>query len=380
MSIEKMAAPAPALALPHDITHHDVALDSKPGASIHYTFAQSREPNHSLLIVFLNGLMTDKSSWLPTMAGIIRKDPTFPPMLAYDRYGQGMTEDRDPQDQGREKGYGHDAMDCARDLEQLVTQVFKRHYIPEASMPNLILVANSIGCAIARLFMQEYPERVEGAIFLDSIMANSNFDFWPDPDAADFDADELPEDVSVETLREQRARFTTVFSPNAINKEGLDRRNLAELLPYSNRPTLQGAGVRGPWLTIVGHDFETFAAESLKACYQNPPSSCSQTDMGVQTMGTPISLSMQYSNPLWHEYNVGLSQLTEQERSRGPIIAPGCGHFIQRDNAQFVVKEVLELLDRIRMSQSSHHSADLMIDDVRQRTEAEDMRSIVRMI
>lgn len=266
-----MAAPAPAIALPHDITHHSLALDSKPGASIHYTFAQSRVPNYSLLIVFLNGLMTDKSSWLPTMAGIIRKDPSFPPMLAYDRYGQGMTVDRDPQDCKREEGYGHDAMDCARDLQQLVEQVFRKHYATQVSKPSLILVANSIGCAIARLFMQEYPKRVAGAIFLDSIMANSNFDFWPDPDAPGFDHKDLPEDVSVKTLREQRAKFKAIFRPDSINKESLDRRNLAELLPYSNKPMLQGAGGRGPMLTVVGHDFVTFAEESLKASHRYLP-------------------------------------------------------------------------------------------------------------
>lgn len=259
-----MANPAPAIALPHDITHHSLALDPKPGASIHYNFAQSREPNYSLLIVFLNGLMTDKSSWLPTMAGIIRKDASFPPMLAYDRYGQGMTEDRDPQDSGREPGYGHDAMDCARDLQQLVEKVFKKHYVTQVPMPNLVLVANSIGCAIARLFIQEYPKRVAGVIFLDSIMANSNFDFWPDPDAPGFDISDMPEDVSIKTLREQRAKFRAVFRPDSINKESLDRRNLAKLLPYNNKPTLQGAGGRGPMLTVVGHDFQTFAEESLK--------------------------------------------------------------------------------------------------------------------
>lgn len=127
-----MATPAPAVAVPRDIRDYSIALDTKPGALIHYTFAQSREPNHSNLVVFLNGLMTDKSSWLPIMAGIIRKDASFPPMLAYDRYGQGMTEDRDPQDLGRDKGYGHDALDCARDLHQLVGQVFKEHYIAQA--------------------------------------------------------------------------------------------------------------------------------------------------------------------------------------------------------------------------------------------------------
>lgn len=97
-------------------------------------------------------------------------------------------------------------------------------------------------------------------------------------------------------------------------------------------------------------------------------------------MGTPISLSMKYSNPVWHNYNIGLSQLSQTKRSKGPVIAPRCGHFIQRDNAPFVVTEVLELLDRIQLSHGSHHEADLLISDVRQRTEAEDMRSLVQMV
>lgn len=96
-------------------------------------------------------------------------------------------------------------------------------------------------------------------------------------------------------------------------------------------------------------------------------------------MGTPISLSMKYSNPIWHKYNVGLSQLSEPGRSKGPIIGPGCGHFIQRDNAPFVVQETLELLDRVKDGQSSHQAMSLSIDEVRQRTQAEDVRSILHM-
>lgn len=65
-------------------------------------------------------------------------------------------------------------------------------------------------------------------------------------------------------------------------------------------------------------------------------------------MGTPLSLSMRYSNPCWHEYNQGLVKITNEDRSRGPIIAKGCGHFIQRDDPGFVVEELSALLDRLR--------------------------------
>ena len=60
-------------------------------------------------------------------------------------------------------------------------------------------------------------------------------------------------------------------------------------------------------------------------------------------MGTPISLSMTYTNTLWHEYNQGLVRLTGPERGIGPHIAPMVGHFIQR-NVMFVVRSVLTLI------------------------------------
>ena len=259
-----MAAPPPAVALPADIKDYSLALDTKPGASIQYTFAQSREPDHSFLLVFLNGLMAGKSSWLPTMAGIIRTDPNFPPMLAYDRYGQGLTEDRDPQDIGREEGYGHDVKDAASDLRQLVKQVCKERSVAKGSIPQLVLVANSIGCAIARLFAQENPGQVVGMVLLDSIVANSNFEFWPDPDAEGFHAGQLPDDVSVDVLRQQRAKFRAILGLFTKNREGLDRRSLPGLLPYSDEPKLTGPHNRGLFITVVGHDFETFAQESLR--------------------------------------------------------------------------------------------------------------------
>ena len=71
-----------------------------------------------------------------------------------------------------------------------------------------------------------------------------------------------------------------------------------------------------------------------------------------QSMGTPASLTMKYSNPIWHEYNIGLTRLTNQERAKGPVIAPGCGHFVQRDNPEFVVQQVSEILKAIEAEQN----------------------------
>ena len=251
--------------LPIEIKHDTLALPHKPGATIHYSLARATESDAaSTMVVFLNGLMTDQSSWLPVMARIIRQrkglSPSFPSMLAYDRYGQGLTTDCDPQDKNKEEGYGHDCADAAFDLDCLLSQISK-----DQPAPRLVLVANSIGCAIARLYAEQHP--VAAILFLDSVMANSDFDLWPNPDVRDFDVDELPPDVTVELLREQRVKLAAMFRPDLRNREGLDRRNLFRLLPYSDRPMLGKEGSR-PWVTVVGHDFQTFAEESYKVLGQ----------------------------------------------------------------------------------------------------------------
>lgn len=263
-----MAAPQPAIMLPRELKHDIVALQNKPTVAIHYTFAKSKAASERplRLVVFLNGLMSDKSTWLPIMAGIIRKhaDIGFPSLLAYDRYGQGLTEGQDPQDQGRERGHGHDVADVVRDLHQLLIQVGNDKFNSTLEELQLVFVANSIGCVIARLYAQQYPGSVEALLLLDSMMSNSDFDWWPDPDSKDFDPEELPADVTIEVLREQRAKFAAMFSPNVINKEGLDRRNIADLLPHSDGPSLSGPGGKRPFLIVVEHDPEKFATESLR--------------------------------------------------------------------------------------------------------------------
>lgn len=260
--------------LPRDLIPDTIALSTKPSASIHYTLAKGKglENKQPWLVVFLNGLMTDKSTWLPVMAGIIRNQGNagFPALLAYDRYGQGSTDDRDPQDQGREEGRGHDIADVVRDLHQLINQISKDKLNATPEQLPLVFVGNSIGCVIARLYAEWYPRTVGALLLLDPMMADSRFDWWPDPDSSDFDPKELPEDVTVEILREQRAKFAAIFAPDVVNTEGLDRRNIADVLPHSDRPLLSGPGGRRPLVTVVEHDPVLFASESLKVCMDSP--------------------------------------------------------------------------------------------------------------
>ncbi|KAI1196547.1 Alpha/Beta hydrolase protein [Nemania serpens] len=335
------ASPQPAIALPPSITFESIRLDTKPTATIECSRVQSlgKSGYSNILVIFLNGLIAPQSFWLPVMALTLRRlgmgdagassDASRPQMLAYDRYGQGRTIDRDPGDEGKEEGYGHDTLDVARDLHQLICQTTQDS---DHQPRPIMFVANSIGCAVARLYAEQYPGTVAGLLLLDSIMANSDFvSIFPDPDSPDFDPGSLPQDVTPEILRETRQKFREIFHPSVKNPEGLDRRNLATLLPDSDNPFLDhGSGERAPFVSVVGHDPEWFAKESLRG-----------------SMETPIAISMNYTNPTWHRYNQGLTRLTEPEKASGPIIAKGCGHFVQRDDPVFVAELVCKMLETI---------------------------------
>ncbi|KAI1438591.1 Alpha/Beta hydrolase protein [Xylaria sp. CBS 124048] len=331
----------PAMAVPSSITFERIRLTTKPTASLHCSQVQSvGESGYSkVLVVFLNGLIIPQSYWIPIMTLMLRHlkptgslaggDASRPQMLAYDRYGQGRTIDRDPGDKGKEDGYGHDVLDVVRDLHQLISQTMQGS--PD-NKKRIMFVANSIGCAVARLYAQEYPGTVAGMLLLDSIMANSDFvNIFPDPGNPDFDPTSLPQGVTPEMLRETRTKFREAFHPTVKNPESLDRRNLATLLPDANKPSLQqGFGAKAPFIAVVGHDPERFAKESVEG-----------------SMKTPIAMTMNYTNPTWHRYNEGLTELTSPDRASGPVIAKNCGHFIQRDDPALVAELACAMLGNI---------------------------------
>src|ERR1700730_15480085 len=75
-----------------------ITLSSKPTAKLSYSFIPATGSNaNQPLIVFLNGLGLPASSWIPTITSLATMTP-HPPMLSYDRYGQGLSTDRDPLD------------------------------------------------------------------------------------------------------------------------------------------------------------------------------------------------------------------------------------------------------------------------------------------
>ncbi|OAQ75885.1 alpha/beta-Hydrolase [Purpureocillium lilacinum] len=314
-----------------------ISLSTKPTAQLCYRFVPATRPPTSTskpsLLVFLNGLGLPQDFWAPTIAELqaLRPD-SLPAILTYDRFGQGRTTDRDPQDAGAaDPTHAHDCMSAVRDLRQLVTQIAREKLrgFDNADEVPLVLACNSIGCALARLYAHEHPGTVAGLLFLDSVLANSDFvSQFPDPDAEGFTEEGLPEGVTAEVLRTARERIGAMFHPDVGNKEGLSRKNLRVLLPDADAPVLKGADGKGPYVTVLGHEFEHFGVEAEK-------------------MGMPRAATLAYSNPYWDRYNRGLARITESSRSKGPVQVPGAGHFIQRDNPAFVAAELDAMLGKL---------------------------------
>jgi hypothetical protein len=50
---------------------------------------------------------------------------------------------------------------------------------------------------------------------------------------------------------------------------------------------------------------------------------------------------------MWQEYNEGLCRLTDTDRAKGPLIAPGCGHFVQKDNPPFVAEQLGDIIKKV---------------------------------
>jgi pimeloyl-ACP methyl ester carboxylesterase len=252
-----------------------INLPSKPEAPIAYQlFTQNADDTTSRLIVFLNGLGLPAASWIPAVNHIQESGgASVPPILLYDRFGQGETKSRDPIDQlpGKESGYGHDFLDVIKDLDELIGAVARNELKVDSSAIKtkklqIVFVAASIGVHIARLYAQHHPGTVVGILMLDSNIGNKEYsELWPDPTSPDFDPKMVvSDDCTLEQYLTSVNKLAKMFDSDVKNSEGLDRRNLKNLLPDPSLPKLDTIDEAGLWITVVGHDPEYFAEENYR--------------------------------------------------------------------------------------------------------------------
>lgn len=131
-------------------------LESKPGASLAYTYYPASPSKHhrpnpfaKTLVVFLNGMVQPRASWQPSLHKFLEKRITnrlpYPALVTYDRYGQGDSA-HDPDDPPASgPSHGHDAMSAVHSLRQFTLQIWKAHLDNSnpTQSPCLIFVCNS---------------------------------------------------------------------------------------------------------------------------------------------------------------------------------------------------------------------------------------------
>ncbi|OAX78386.1 hypothetical protein ACJ72_07309, partial [Emergomyces africanus] len=237
-----------------------VTLPSKPDASVAYELFQG-DAASTLLVVCLNGLGLPQSVWKPAI-DLFQQSTVSPKpwILTYDRYGQGASS-RDPRETwpNKDPGYAHTLDDVTDDLHELIQAL-----CPDRSS-RIVFMNNSIGAHVARRYADRYPTIVEGILFLDSNPGNTDYaSIWPDPKDPSFDLEKMaPPGTPLEVYQAAYTKMTTIFAPDAMNKEGFDRREIKNILPDPSKPKLKGSKTseKGPWVTVVGHELEQFSKE-----------------------------------------------------------------------------------------------------------------------
>jgi len=224
---------------------------------------------HETLIVYVTGIDNPGSIWYPTVDALLELDGSgnLPPMLVYDRVGQGNSIGKNADVPGRPKRHGRDCLEAAHDIRDVITQIGQRLGIHKKDIDDLriFFVASSIGAAICRLYAGSYPKTVSALIIIDSTLANSDtVSIFPDPQAPGFEERSLPHGVTSQLCQDARRIIGILYKPTSPNKEGLWRGNLPGLLPHSDKPKIVGPSVRTPYITVIEHNRQKFASDFWK--------------------------------------------------------------------------------------------------------------------
>jgi pimeloyl-ACP methyl ester carboxylesterase len=222
----------------------------------------------------------------------------------------------------------------------------------------VIMIAHSLGCAIARLYADAYPGTVSALLLLDSTLANSDtISVFPDPKTPGFDERELPKGITAAMCSDTRRKFQVGYAADSPNKEGIWRGTLPALLPLADEPKLMGPGGRRPYVTVIRNDPVVYvmAMEKVRILrIRNLRVFEEMLTLG-QILKVPSIMSEKYFDPYWQSYSEGLTKLTDSARSRGPIVAKGLGHMLikEKGGPEFVAEQICELLDTMSQDEAS---------------------------
>ncbi|KIV99086.1 uncharacterized protein PV09_09190 [Verruconis gallopava] len=347
MSVEK----PPARDLSYEnIENGYLRLRTKPSARMAYSFIPSatthpRRPEP--LLVFLSGVDNAKHVWQRTLNKMFEFacaiSIELPPMLFYDRFGTGQS-DPDPTDAGKQPEDYHDANDAVADLYQLILQVVQDKYHQKGASPHvlppIVFCAHSFGVCLARIFSATYPGVVEGLMILDSAIATIPAEkFFPNPDDPaswksrkdgtsvwsrnGFPADGFSEDICRDAI--QKIRSSPISGYAMASNERIRWDNMPRLLPYNDKPKLQGPTPSLPLVTVINNDPDVVGPNLAR------------------TLKIPEPLIRYACLPIFRDYASKLHHI--QPKGEGKtIIAHGAGHMIHVDCPELVARELIELI------------------------------------
>jgi pimeloyl-ACP methyl ester carboxylesterase len=257
------------------IQHSFLNLALKSSAQLSFSFVSSDDKTAvppEQLLVFLSGLDNPAYVWQRTLNKLVEfaraNSVELPPMLFYDRFGVGKS-DPDPKDEGKKSEEYHDCNDSVSDLRGLIVHILGQQYELNSSAKSkvrIVFCAHSFGVCVARLYAQAFPGTVEGLLILDSAIAAIPAEkLIPNPDIPEewssrqtWGGLEFPDEsvITAEMCRDaiRKTRASPISGYTMTTRERIRWNNMPQLLPFSDRPKLQGPTARLPLVTVIVAD------------------------------------------------------------------------------------------------------------------------------
>jgi pimeloyl-ACP methyl ester carboxylesterase len=275
------------------------------------------------IVILEAGIAASSLSW--TL--VAKQVAEFTTVVTYDRAGFGWSESA---------SHHCSALDSAQDLVLLLDHI-------QIKGP-LVLVGHSFGGLIARVFEQEYPERVKGLVLVDPVSRTE----WRE--AKEQQRRILGRGVMLSRRGEFLARAGVVKFALKLLMSG--SRTIPKMLARASAG--RGAGVterltgevrkmpRELWPVVAAHWSEARCFRAMANSLENIPLSVTQVDESRTLNDLPVIVlsagTASEQAVREHKHDAGLS-------TRGENVAvPESGHWMQLDAPDAIVKAIRRLM------------------------------------